>query len=235
MGTINNRFQYVWYGTCEQEECSDFIFADNMDLLQGNVESISGFNVTGDGLETFIVGSSDPLGPFNRMRCGTMYAIVLEPTSTAAGSEVTIPNMEAAGTESRDVAGGLPYKVSFDCSTVHQEPTPTPTPTLLSCVPSTHSEITITGAFYQEGNHSFFNFGTGDKVGLNYSEFVAGLKVDIILRIAGVEGESWFTLTDLELTGANTTIYWLLGQACYRGVASTSNATVGSSYIVNMA
>ena len=45
MGQLNNRFQYVWYGTCGEhgsEGCKPFVFSERLNELL-DVEMISAF------------------------------------------------------------------------------------------------------------------------------------------------------------------------------------------------
>ena len=122
MGTLNNRFQYVWYGDCSEEEnCRPYIFSENPSALTDAVEMISTFTMDGSNNSVKYYKPESDEGDLDRMNCGAMYCIVLK-----TGKSISIPGAVPAGTDTiKQGENTFPAAISFTCSDVY-EATPTP-------------------------------------------------------------------------------------------------------------
>ena len=74
MGQLNNRFHYVWYGTCGEhgeDGCKPFVFSEKpTDLF--DVEMISAFTLgSNNSLKYFKPDTGE--GDLVSMECGGMY------------------------------------------------------------------------------------------------------------------------------------------------------------------
>lgn len=118
MAKLSNKFQYVWYGTCESDRCDDILF-DNWhemkDELEDAVIEISTYeegefksyspavanstNNSADAKPNTLLG----------LRCGHMYLITLKTNRT-----ITIPNVYSSG----PVSKVFKYGVSENCSSI---------------------------------------------------------------------------------------------------------------------
>jgi len=219
MGQLTNKFNYAWYGTCDEhsaEGCKPYIFDDNLINLKSSVEMISTYNKGTLNTSEFF-RPDDETGTLKSFECGAMYSIVLK-----TGKKFILPGLTPAGSNTIKLGENqLPSKISFDCENLY-EPTPTPSP--FDCIPenseytsvvittSTSMQIMINGAF-----HTFEKFSSGDVVGLDMSFFKSGISGYIVVENSVTSETSVITLTGLEPKEDGGALYLKRGETCYRG------------------
>ena len=219
MGQLTNKFNYAWYGTCDEHSadgCKPYIFDDNLINLKSSVEVISTYNKGTLNTSEFF-RPDDETGTLKSFECGAMYSIVLK-----TGKKFNLPGLTPAGTNTIKLGENqLPSKISFDCENLY-EPTPTPSP--FDCIPdnseytsvvittSTSMQIMINGAF-----HTFEKFSSGDVVGIDMSYFKSGLAGYIVVENPITNETSVITLTGLEPKEDGGALYLKRGETCYRG------------------
>jgi hypothetical protein len=171
MGTLKDRFQYVWYGTCHDDHkpCRDLEFSDLSLADLSKIDSVSTLDDTG-----FVKydPSSSSSSSLDRFACGKMYLVTLNHSAVTSGG-VELPNALASSSMSKLQK----YGISTTCNTT-ATPTPTPTPTPVACIPT--SDFTTvphhvgtqpvegigTLAFGDAGNFGFNPADFPDKQGL---------------------------------------------------------------------
>lgn len=219
MGQLTKKFNYAWYGTCDEhssEGCKPYIFDDNLINLKSSVEVISTYNKGTLNTSEFF-RPEDETGTLKSFECGAMYSIVLK-----TGKKFNLPGLTPAGTNTIKYGENqLPSKISFDCENLY-EPTPTPSP--FDCIPenseytsvvittSTSMQIMINGAF-----HTFEKFNASDVVGIDMSYFKSGLAGYIVVENPVTNETSVITLTGLEPKSDGGALYLKRGETCYRG------------------
>jgi hypothetical protein len=218
MGTLNNRFQYVWYGTCTEHDtqgCKPYKFSQNLIQLKSVVESISTFGPGPlNSAEFFKPDTED--GTLESLECGVMYSIVLKP-----GKVFTLPGLTPAGTETiKSGENSFPSAISFTCENVY-EPTPTPTP--FACIPLTaeYEKVKITSGGHQELINGVFQgfvgFQSSDIIGMDMTWFVSALATTVKVKVPSLGTESEIILSGLGPKSQGGELYLLRGPACFRG------------------
>lgn len=215
MGTINNRFQYVWYGTCGEHErkCKSYIFKENPTALLDAVEVISSFTTDSTNNSMIYFKPETEEGELTSMECGGMYAITLRP-----GKSLSIPGLTAAGNETIKIGENqLAAKVSYTCSDVDNI---TPSPTEALCIPENYTKITINATeqtvVLGGSSHKFTSFSSGHKVGIDtnyFSETVAST-VQVNYPFGSV---SFIILNGLEPSSPGGMLYVEAMDSCYGG------------------
>ena len=214
MGTLNNRFQYVWYGTCgEQEKCKPYIFKENPAQLTDAVEMISSFTTTGANNSPLFYKPEEDEGDLTSMECGGMYCISLRP-----GKSLSIPGLTAAGSETIKVGENqLASKISFTCAGVFDA---TPSPSLVECIPDSFTDFKITSpnqlVSILGADQRFIFFSTNDKIGIDESFFTSGLGTQIDVKFPnGVTSQ--IILTGVQPKQSGGMFYVDRGTGCYGG------------------
>ena len=220
MGQLTNKFNYAWYGTCDEHDsngCKSYIFADHIINLKSSVELISTYN-TGTLNTTEFFRPSDESGTLKSLECGAMYNVVLK-----TGKKFNLPGLTPAGLDTINYGENqLPAKISFACENVY-EPTPTPTP--FDCIPTTggYTSVSITSntsvdVMINGSFHTFSSFEVGDVVGLDMSFFRSTLAGYIVIEFPQLgDKTSVITLTGLEPKENGGDLYVQRGDSCFRG------------------
>ena len=214
MGTINNRFQYVWYGTCgEQEKCKPYVFKDNPAQLQKAVEMISQFTTSSTNNSPMTYKPEQGQGDLTSFECGGMYLVVLKP-----GQSLTIPGLTAAGSETIKAGENkLAAKISFTCAGVFDA---TPSPTEKECIPSGYTKITITSQNQSVsiggGSQKFIFFAKDDVIGLDTNFLTSAIASEINVKFP-VGTTSQIIMTGLKPKAEGGQFYVDKGTGCYGG------------------
>jgi len=117
METISSKFQYIWYGTCQESSCSDLLFTDIDQSIFSQIESIS--TLTDTGFQKFV---QNGIAQIDRFKCGKMYLVKLKDSALETG--IVIPNSLSSSSQSIGK-----YGISVDCSEISASPTPSPVTT----------------------------------------------------------------------------------------------------------
>ena len=107
MSELSQRFQYVWYGTCQDESCADKLFEewDDLSSLQKNVLEIS----TYEGGEFLSYKPEGGIGNLTGLKCGHMYLV-----TTSEGGVIDFDNAYASNLSSKSGKFG----VSSTCASI---------------------------------------------------------------------------------------------------------------------
>tara|TARA_Y100001933_G_scaffold264938_1_gene333678 strand:- start:5595 stop:6290 length:696 start_codon:yes stop_codon:yes gene_type:complete len=174
MGTLNDRFQYVWYGTCQEETCTELKFADLPSDTLSKIDSISG--LTNTGFSKYDPSSSD-VSTLDSFVCGKMYLVTLNPSAVVSGG-VELPNSLASSSMSKLQR----YGISTTCSEV-KTPTPSPTPVQL-CIPEDYTKVDYAeGAGISLGDLGSGSFAEVGNLGYNLAEFPSGEGLPVLYFI----------------------------------------------------
>mgnify|MGYP001316741227 CR=1 FL=1 len=228
MGTLNNRFQYVWYGTCgEQEKCKPYIFKENPAQLTDAVEMISSFTTTGANNSPLFYKPEEDEGDLASLECGGMYCISLRP-----GKSLNIPGLTAAGSETIKVGENqLASKISFTCAGVFDA---TPSPSFVECIPDSFTDFKITSpnqlVSILGADQRFIFFSTNDKIGIDESFFTSALGTQIDIKFPnGVTSQ--VILTGVQPKQAGGMFYVDRGTGCYGGEYAKESS---DTWVVNL-
>lgn len=212
MGTLNNRFQYAWYGTCgEQEKCKPYVFKENPAQLQDAVEMISSFTTSSANNSVLYYNPELDEGDLVSLECGGMYSITLRP-----GKSLSIPGLTPAGSETIKVGENkLASKISFTCAGVYDS---TPSPTTPQCIPDSFTNIRITSTNQLVSingiNQRFIFFSTNDQIGIDGSFLVSAIASDVRIKFPnGVTSQ--IILTGLKPKEEGGMFYVDRGTGCY--------------------
>lgn len=214
MGTINNRFQYVWYGTCgEQEKCKPYVFKDNPAQLTDAVEMISSFTTNSVNNSILYYKPEEDEGDLTSMECGGMYSITLK-----AGKTLNIPGITAAGSETIKVGDNeLPSKISFTCADVFEI---TPSPTEAECIPDSFTKVRIVSINQSanlNGNMTEFAlFTVDDLVGIDFNHFQSALASSVMVTLPN-DVTSQIVFTGLEPKSEGSMLYVEKENSCFGG------------------
>ena len=228
MGTLNNRFQYVWYGTCgEQEECKSYVFKENPAQLIDAVEMISSFTTSSANNSPLFYKPEEDEGDLTSLECGGMYCITLRP-----GKSLNIPGLTAAGSETIKAGENqLASKISFSCGDVFSE---TPSPTVPECIPESFAKFRINSVSQQIGllgaNQIFALFSVNDQIGIDESYFSAALGTQIDVKFpSGITSQ--VILTGAKPKDVGGMFYVDRGTGCFGGPYTRGT---GDNWIVNL-
>ncbi len=228
MGTLNNRFQYVWYGTCgEQEECKPYVFKENPAQLTDAVEMISSFTTSSANNSPLFYKPEEDEGDLVSLECGGMYCITLRP-----GKSLNIPGLTAAGSETIKVGENqLASKISFTCADVFSA---TPSPTVPECIPESFTSFRINAISQQVellgANQIFALFSVNDQIGMDESYFTSALGTQIDVKFpSGITSQ--VILTGAKPSDVGGMFYVDRGTGCFGGAYTRG---IGDNWIVNL-
>ena len=214
MSTLKDRFQYVWYGTCDEPTCGDLKFSDLSSSDLEKIDSISTLDNTG-----FVNydPSSSSTSSLDRFSCGKMYLVTLNHAAVTSGG-VDLPNALASSSMSKSQH----YGISTTCSvTVTPTPSPSPSPTPAVCIPTG-----LTSAPHHTGTQEVSGignvaFGVVGTFGFNPSDFsvVDGFPRGYMIRLPGAGAPAVFvTASNFPTVGTEPMVYFERDdEACYGG------------------
>tara|TARA_B100001093_G_scaffold317410_1_gene302807 strand:+ start:17912 stop:19588 length:1677 start_codon:yes stop_codon:yes gene_type:complete len=220
MGTLNNRFQYAWYGTCgEQEKCKPYVFKENPAQLIDAVEMVSSFTTNSANNSPLYYKPEIDEGDLASLECGGMYSFTLRP-----GKSLNIPGLTAAGSETIKVGENqLASKISFTCAGVFDT---TPSPTVAQCIPDSFTSFRITSANQLVSvngiNQRFIFFAVNDQIGIDTSFLSSAIASDIRIQFPnGVTSQ--IIMTGLKPKEEGGMFYVDKGTGCYGGAYELVN------------
>jgi hypothetical protein len=224
MGTLSNRFQYIWYGTCEvDEDCKPYVFANELTALKVSVDMISTFSTTNSNNSIEFFKPETEEGTLKQLVCGAMYCITLK-----EGKSISISHATPAGSDSiKSGENEASHKVSFTCASVSEA---TPTPTEFVCIPDNFTSIQVTSQLLNvllDGQtQRFVNFETGNVVGVDPAYWTEegappGLTVNVTTPSLGLESQ--IVLTGHEPKADGGKLYLQRDTACYAGPYEFAN------------
>lgn len=112
--TIEHTF-FAWYGSCDVDPCEPFSLGEHTDILKTIIE----LDESGSGSQAWSANLPSFLLPFNELRCGHFYFIILK----RGFSSLDVPSLTISGRDEIKNYG----MITQQCV---EPPTPSPTPTL---------------------------------------------------------------------------------------------------------
>ncbi len=234
MGTLNDRFQYVWYGTCDENEnpCRELKFSDLPSESLAKIDSISTLGDSGM-IKYDPSSSSSALDGFS---CGKMYLVALKPSAVTSGG-LTIANTLASSSMSRLQK----YGISTTCNTTATPtPSPSPSPTPAICIPTGLTSVPHHTGTQPVSGIGNVVFGTVGTLGYDQSDFPVtdGFPRTYMIKLPNSTTPAAFiTASNFPATGTEPMVYFEKGDdgSCYGGnlkpVTGTDNWEVTLSLL----